>query len=93
MRECEREEVDTIAEEIGREFGVPDAGHSGIKVSILAVTSMHICARIFAWAWDFLVGGASYPMQHVSTSRYSIFLFQVLTFFMACWNFSSNDLW
>ncbi|XP_024867301.1 cAMP-specific 3',5'-cyclic phosphodiesterase isoform X11 [Temnothorax curvispinosus] len=24
---------------------------------------MHICARIFAWAWDFLVGSAAYPMQ------------------------------
>ncbi|KAF7396275.1 hypothetical protein HZH66_007137 [Vespula vulgaris] len=25
---------------------------------------MHICARIFAWAWDFLVGSTAYPMQH-----------------------------
>ncbi|XP_025991551.1 cAMP-specific 3',5'-cyclic phosphodiesterase isoform X6 [Solenopsis invicta] len=24
---------------------------------------MHICARIFAWAWDLLVGSAAYPMQ------------------------------
>ncbi|XP_076652957.1 uncharacterized protein LOC143359124 [Halictus rubicundus] len=24
---------------------------------------MHICARIFAWAWDFFVGSATYPMQ------------------------------
>ncbi|XP_017787379.1 PREDICTED: uncharacterized protein LOC108570102 [Habropoda laboriosa] len=25
---------------------------------------MHICARIFAWAWDFFAGSAAYPMQH-----------------------------
>lgn len=31
-----------------------------------AVTSMHICARIFAWAWDLLVGSGAYPMQQVS---------------------------
>ncbi|XP_072757920.1 3',5'-cyclic-AMP phosphodiesterase isoform X6 [Anoplolepis gracilipes] len=24
---------------------------------------MHICARIFAWAWDLFVGSAAYPMQ------------------------------
>lgn len=60
-----------------REFGVPDAGHSGIKVSILAVTSMHICARIFAWAWDFLVGGTSYPMQHVSTPFILFYIFKI----------------
>jgi len=27
---------------------------------------MHICARIFAWAWDLFVGSAAYPMQQVS---------------------------
>lgn len=32
----------------------------------VAVTSMHICARIFAWAWDLLVGSAAYPMQQVN---------------------------
>ncbi|XP_078040727.1 uncharacterized protein LOC144471974 [Augochlora pura] len=25
---------------------------------------MHICTRIFAWAWDFFVGSAVFPMQH-----------------------------
>ncbi|KAG7212418.1 hypothetical protein KM043_012733 [Ampulex compressa] len=25
---------------------------------------MHICARIFAWAWDLLVGSTTIPMQH-----------------------------
>lgn len=44
--------------------GVVDAGKG--KLYTLAVTSMHICARIFAWAWDFFVGSGAYPMQHVS---------------------------
>ena len=41
-------------------------GSSGLYK--VAVTSMHICARIFAWAWDLLVGSAAYPMQQVSLS-------------------------
>ena len=46
-----------------------DAGGTGSSNSgfyKVAVTSMHICTRIFAWAWDLLVGSAAYPMQQVS---------------------------
>lgn len=38
----------------------------GSRLYKVAVTSMHICARIFAWAWDLLVGSAAYPMQQVN---------------------------
>jgi len=44
------------------------AGTGSSGLCKVAVTSMHICARIFAWAWDLLVGSAAYPMQQVSLS-------------------------
>lgn len=62
-------EAVVIAEAEGegvRGGAVAGTGSSGLYK--VAVTSMHICARIFAWAWDLLVGSAAYPMQQVSLS-------------------------
>lgn len=52
----------------GRSVGGADADSGSSGLYKVAVTSMHICARIFAWAWDLLVGSAAYPMQQVSLS-------------------------
>ena len=52
----------------------------------LAVTSMHICARIFAWAWDFIAGSTAYPMQHVSivARSFSFFKIKIVDFKSGC---------
>lgn len=54
-----------ITETEVQDEGAADAG-TGSGFYKVAVTSMHICARIFAWVWDLLVGSAAYPMQQVS---------------------------
>jgi len=62
-----RRRVCEIAEAEVDRRGASAAIHTGSGLHKLAVTSMHICARIFAWAWDLLVGSAAaYPMQQVS---------------------------
>lgn len=54
------EDVNGAEDPAGRGAG----NNSGLHQ--VTVTSMHICARIFAWAWDLLVGNTTYPMQQVS---------------------------
>lgn len=49
-----------------------DATGPGNRLYKVAVTSMHICTRIFAWAWDLLVGSAAYPMPQVSSLSFKL---------------------